>query len=114
MRSEMQGTAQALQSLADGLSSTGTGYEQQLNADLQALRNASDGHNLAQIRAIIRSAVASIALSLDQMQRANHLTIAQLHDEIRLLHREVDNERKAFFTDPANLVSHMLRHVWLK
>jgi GGDEF domain-containing protein len=102
MRSEMQGTAQALQSLADGLSSTGTDYEQQLNADLQALRNASDGHNLAQIRTTIKSAVASIALSLDQMQRANHLTIAQLHDEIRLLHREMDNERKAFFTDPAS------------
>jgi GGDEF domain-containing protein len=102
MRSEMQGTAQALQSLADGLSSTGTGHEQQLNSDLQALRNAADGHNLAQIRAIIKSAVASIALSLDEMQRANRLTVAQLHDEIRLLHREIDNERKAFFTDPAS------------
>jgi len=102
MRSEMQGTAQALQSLADGLSSSGTGYEQQLNVDLQALRNAADGSNLAQIRATIKSAVASIALSLDQMQRANRLTVAQLHDEIRLLHREMDNERKALFTDPAS------------
>jgi GGDEF domain-containing protein len=102
MRSEMQGTAQALQSLADGLSSNGTGYEQQLNADLQALRGAADSHNLAQIRATIKSAVASIALSLDQMQRANRLTAAQLHDEIRLLHREMDNERKALFTDPVS------------
>jgi GGDEF domain-containing protein len=100
VRGELQAAAEAMQTLANGLSANGVDHEKQLKKDLQALSSAINIEDLSQVRAVVRAAVASIAEGHDQARRANQMMVAQLHDEIRSLHREIDSERRANYTDP--------------
>jgi GGDEF domain-containing protein len=102
IRAEMQAAAEAMQALTEGVSTNGTDHRQQLETNLQTLRTAAAGEDLAQIRSVIRTAIAGIEQCCDQAFRANQLIIAQFNDEIRSLHREMDNERKLLYTDRAS------------
>jgi GGDEF domain-containing protein len=102
MRSEIHAAAEAMQALTEGVSTNGTDHRQPLETNLQTLRTAAECGDLAQIRTVIRTAIAGIEQCCDQAFRANQLMIAQFNDEIRSLHREMDNERKLLYTDRAS------------
>ena len=55
-----------------------------------------------EIRGGIGGAVTAIQSSVENIQRSNQLVIAQLQDEIRLLHLQIQEERKALYTDRAS------------
>ena len=46
--------------------------------------------------------MVGIQSSVEQIQRGNQLVVAQLQDEIRVLHLQFEQDRKALFTDRAS------------
>jgi GGDEF domain-containing protein len=71
-----------------------------MRKDLDALSAAAGSDDLVELRSAVRSGVASIAHDYAQLRNENLLMEAQLREEIRLLHRAIDTERKAGYTDP--------------
>jgi GGDEF domain-containing protein len=102
MKDDLKSATEAMQVLANNVTSNANDYETKLRADLERLEAASHNQDLTLIRAAIRGACAGIAKDLEEMRRANQFAITQLYDEIRALHREMDKERKALYTDPVS------------
>jgi GGDEF domain-containing protein len=63
------------------------------------LETAAEADDLATVQAGIRQAVVGLRQGYAQLQRSNQLMVAQLQDELRALHKEIAEERRAFFTD---------------
>lgn len=99
LRQAARGAESAAQSLADAVTANGADYEKRLATDIKALAGVQALEDLAQIKQIVRGAVEGINENWRQMSRANQLLIAQLHDEIRSLHRQMDRDRRAQVTD---------------
>lgn len=100
VRGELRTAAEAMQTLARDLSTSGSGHEKRMRKDLDALSAAAGSDDLVELRSAVRSGVASIAHDYAQLRNENLLMEAQLREEIRLLHRAIDTERKAGYTDP--------------
>jgi GGDEF domain-containing protein len=101
-RKELEGAAAAMASFANGIASHGADHEEDLKNQFKRLQLVSASNDIQEIRGGIRVALGEIAISLDQVRRGNQLIVAQLQDEIRLLHQEFEAERRALFTDPAS------------
>lgn len=99
MRAEIKAAADAMLIFADSVASNGLDHEQQLQEELGQLKSAIEDENLSQVRAVIGSAVGAIAASVSKMQSGHKLVIAQLRDEMRLLHKQIDAERRTLYTD---------------
>jgi len=99
MRAEIKAAADAMLIFADSVASNGLDHEQQLQEELGQLKSAIEDENLSQVRAVIGSAVGAIAASVAKMQSGHKLVIAQLRDEMRLLHKQIDAERRTLYTD---------------
>jgi GGDEF domain-containing protein len=102
MSRELQASAMAMQSLAGSLCANGSEHEAKLNAGLKALASVQTSNDLVFVKKVTHTAATTISESWDQLRRANQVVTAQLYDEIRALHREIDNERRALFTDPSS------------
>jgi GGDEF domain-containing protein len=102
LRKELESAAAAMASFAGEIASHGADHEKELKCELERLEHVSTGKDLQEIRGGIRTALGEIAVSLDQMRRGNQLIVAQLQDEIRVLHQEFQAERRALFTDHAS------------
>jgi GGDEF domain-containing protein len=102
LREEVKAAAAAMQTFADGVIASGADYEEQLDLELQALATVSKSDDLAEICGGIHAATSNIAGSVEKMRRSNQLVIAQLQDEIRILHQEIQAERRASSTDRAS------------
>ncbi len=89
----------AAKSLADSVLTNAGDYEKRLQEDLKALNGVQELEDLAQTKQVVRGAVEGIDESWRQLNKANELVIAQLHDEIRVLHRQMDRDRHAQVTD---------------
>lgn len=96
---ELRASAVAMQTLAGNLASNGDDHEANLQASLRSLEQVQQSEDLLFIKRVTHEATVSISESWEQLRRANQLVTAQLHDEIRSLHREIDAERRALFTD---------------
>jgi GGDEF domain-containing protein len=101
-RGDLQAAAEAMQVLAQTVAANGTDHAKVLKADLQKLVAIADSHDLEQIRTVIRATAHSINESYQSLHRETQLVVAQLNDELRSLHRELDNERKALYTDASS------------
>ncbi len=99
LRRDARGAETVLQSLSAAVIANGVDYEKRLEADIKALAGVQALEDLGQIRQVVRGAVEGINESWRQLNRANQLVIAQLHDEIRALHRQMDRDRHAQITD---------------
>jgi len=102
LRKELEGAAAAMASFAGEIASHGADHENELKSELERLEHVSASDDLHEIRGGIRTALGEIAVSLDQMCRGNQLIVAQLQDEIRVLHQEFQAERRALFTDQSS------------
>jgi GGDEF domain-containing protein len=101
MRTEIKAAADAMLIFADSVASNGLDHEQQLQEELGQLKSAIEDEDLSQVRAVIGSAVGGITASVAKMQSGHYLVIAQLRDEMRLLHQQIDAERRTLYTDRA-------------
>jgi GGDEF domain-containing protein len=101
-RGDLLAAAEAMQVLAEAVGTNGTDHAKVLKDDLGKLLTIAESPDLGQIRTVIRTTARSITESYDCLQRDTQLVVAQLHDELRSLHREMDSERKALYTDHAS------------
>ena len=99
MRGQIASAEVAMQKVAESMTSSGGDLELQMNAEIERLQKASASNDLSVIQDGIREATTGLAESYEQLKNSNHMTIAQLQDEIRALHKEVADERRALLTD---------------
>jgi GGDEF domain-containing protein len=102
LRKEVENATAAMTIFAETVSSNGENHEQEIAVQLRALEAAAKMDNIAAIRGGIGHVVGAIEASVQQIQRGNQLVVAQLQDEIRVLHLQIEQERKALFTDRAS------------
>jgi GGDEF domain-containing protein len=102
MRQEVENATAAMMVFAETVASNGENHEQEVRAKLQDLQTTAKRETIAEIRGGIGTAVAAIQASVEQMQHTNQLVVAQLQDEIRVLHQQIEQERKALYTDRAS------------
>jgi GGDEF domain-containing protein len=99
MRREVESATAAMSIFADTVSSSGEDHEKEVANQLKILASATRSDDIREIRGSIGAVVTGIQSSVEQMQRCNQLVILQLQDEIRVLHQQFEQERKALFTD---------------
>jgi GGDEF domain-containing protein len=95
LRGDLDAAASALEEFAINTASSGDNHEKELKQTLNRLDVAAASERLDDIREAIRAASARILASFEQMQAANHLAVAQLKDEIRLLHQTIQSGRRS-------------------
>ncbi len=102
MRQEVENATAAMMVFAETVASNGENHEQEVRAKLHDLETTAKSDRIEEIRGGINTAVAGIESSVQQIQRGNQLVVAQLQDEIRVLHQQIEQERKALYTDRAS------------
>jgi GGDEF domain-containing protein len=101
LRQDVQAAAAAVESFAGSVSESEINLESGLKRELSSLNQSAQSNDIQEVRDAIRASTAKIAASIEQMRSSNQLAIAQLKDEIRLLHREVQAARGSQTNDPA-------------
>jgi GGDEF domain-containing protein len=102
LRREVQAAAAAVESFAGSINESEDNLETGLKRELNSLNQSAASSDIQVIRTAVRAATSKIAESVDQMRASNHLAIAQLKDEIRLLHQEVQAVRRTQTPDPSS------------
>ncbi len=102
LRKELEDATAAMQIFADTVASAGENHEHEVASQLRALESTAKSDKIDEVRKGIGTAVAGIESSVVEMQRSNQMVIAQLQDEIRALHQQIELERKALYTDRAS------------
>jgi len=98
LRQEVRAAAAAVETFAGSISESEINLESGLKRELNSLNQSAASDDIQKIRGAIRASTAKIAEGIQQMRSSNQLAIAQLKDEIRLLHQEVQAARRS----PAN------------
>jgi GGDEF domain-containing protein len=101
LRQEVKAAAAALESFAGSISESESNLESGLKRELSILKQSALSDDVQEIRGAIQASTSKIAASVEQMRSSNQLAIAQLKDEIRLLHQEVQAARRTPAPDPA-------------
>lgn len=94
LRREVQAAAAAVESFAGSISETETNLETRIEREINNLNHSAASDDIQTIRGAIQASTAKISTSLHEMRAANQLSIAQLKDEIRLLHQEIESTRR--------------------
>jgi GGDEF domain-containing protein len=102
LRQEVKAASAALESFAGSISESGSNLESGLKRELSILKQSALSNDVQEIRGAIQASTSKIAASVEQMRSSNQLAIAQLKDEIRLLHQEVQAARRSPAPDPAS------------
>jgi GGDEF domain-containing protein len=102
MRQEVENATAAMMVFAETVASNGENHELEVRTKLHDLEVTAKKDRIEEIRGGIGVAVSGIQSSIAQMQHTNQLVVAQLQDEIRVLHQQIELERKALYTDRAS------------
>ena len=102
MRQEVEDATAAMMVFAETVASNGENHELEVQAKLQDLEATAKRDRIEEIRGGIGAAIAGIQSSVKQIQQANQLVVVQLQDEIRLLHQQIEQERRVLYTDRAS------------
>lgn len=101
LRSEMDSMVESMQGLIANVASTGSDHERVLHREFHSLEATAQKGDLHALKAAIHHAAETAIKSCGEIRRSCEVVIAQLQDEIRNLHREVDQQRRAAMTDQA-------------
>lgn len=101
MREEVTIAVESMRCLIQNVAATGTDHERALRQEFEALEDTARTADLETIRVAIHQTAEAAIQSCEKIRHEQQLVIAQLQEEIRGLHREVDQERRTAFTDPA-------------
>ncbi len=101
LRQEVQAASAAVESFTVSINESEVSLESGLKRELNILNQSADSDSIQVIRGAIHASTAKIAASVQQMRSSNQLAIAQLKDEIRLLHQEVQAARRSQTPDPS-------------
>jgi GGDEF domain-containing protein len=99
LHAEIKAASEAVQQFAQSVTASDADHEAQIKETLVRLDAVSRAGDLEGVRTGIRNVANSISESISVMQRSHQAAIAQLRDEIRVLHKQVDMERHAHLVD---------------
>lgn len=100
LRNELHNARTTMRSLSDGMIHSGQDLQSSVNKQLGRLKETSEQDDLATIRRTIDEVTETIASSCAKLQQQQDFIVAQLMDEIQMLHKEAEKERRAALTDP--------------
>jgi GGDEF domain-containing protein len=109
LRQDVRAATAAVESFAGSISESEINLQSGLKRELTSLEQSASSNDLQTMRGAIHLSTAKIAASMEQMRSANQLAIAQLKDEIRLLHQEVQAARRSQASDPSAEGRQLLR-----
>ncbi len=95
LRNDVKAASEAVEVFTGSFSASQSDLNGDVKRELQRLDKASRMEDLNAVRSVINLASTGIASSFERMRSSNQLAIAQLKDEIRVLHREIESTRKA-------------------
>jgi GGDEF domain-containing protein len=101
LREEIKATSQAVQVFAESVAATDSDHQAQIRKAVGYLETIAECVDPAELQSGIRVAVKTISHSIEAMQRNHRVAIAQLRDEIRLLHKQIDIEHHSQLLDNA-------------
>lgn len=99
LRSEMDSMVESMQGLVANVATSGSDHEKVLHQEFHSLEATAQKGDLPRLRIAIHHAADTAIKSCGEIRRSCDVVIAQLQDEIRNLHREVDYQRRAAMTD---------------
>lgn len=99
LREELASASETIRSFSAQVLSTNQDHEKAVHNELKHLESAAEEEDLEKIRSAVSHTVQTIDKQCRQLKLENQLIIAQLQDEIRVLHREAEKERRAMETD---------------
>jgi GGDEF domain-containing protein len=102
LRREVQAAAAAVETFAGSINESEVNLESGLKRELNSLNQSAASNDIQVIRGAIHASTAKISATVQQMRSSNQLAIAQLKDEIRLLHQEVQAARRSQTPDPSS------------
>jgi PleD family two-component response regulator len=101
LRNEMKAAADAMEIFAENVVTRNEDHKEGLRDALGTLDAVLHEESLAKVRDALTQTKAQISASIERMEKEHHLIIAQLRDEIRSLHDQIDADRKAQLMDGA-------------
>jgi len=99
---ELEASAAAMATFASGVSASSDNHQERLKREMDRLALTAKSEDLEKIRQGIARALGEVAAGLEEIRRGNQMLVAQMQDEIKLLHREMQAERRTLYTDPAS------------
>jgi GGDEF domain-containing protein len=102
LRDDLEGAAEAMKNFANSFVANGEDGQKRVRAKVAMLQRAAESGDLEKIRESVRAVAEEIERTYEELNKANTLTVAELQHEIRLLHREMEAERRALWTDAAS------------
>ena len=99
MRGEITAAIEAMQVFSEAVSLSGADHEVHIRAAMDSLSTLAKSTSLQEVRGGIRTAITSISGSVDSIRRSHQVAVAQMRDEIRLLHTQIDVERRSAYLD---------------
>jgi GGDEF domain-containing protein len=100
-RADMKAAADAMEIFADSVVASSMDHRDGVQEALGKLDAVLAEESLAKVRDALVETKAEIGASIERMDHQHGLMIAQLRDEIRSLHQQIDADRRAQFTDRA-------------
>jgi hypothetical protein len=95
MREDIQAASQAVEIFAGSYAASESDLDVEVKRELQRLDKAARTAGLEELRSVAGGVSSGIASSFERVRSSNQLAIAQLKDEIRVLHQEVELTRKS-------------------
>lgn len=108
LRSELEEAMKVMQQFADAVSENGDGAAEKVRAELAQMRLLENCDDLDQLRVRLRTSIERLGSLVERIQQQNQYVVAQLTDEIRVLHDRVKAAQKANALDPSTGVYHRL------
>jgi len=99
LREEITAARDAVNLFAETVTASNTDHKVKIKQSLGQLEVMSRSNNAEEIRVGIRQVAGAISNSVEVMQQSHQLAVAQLRDEIRVLHKEVERGRNAHLLD---------------
>jgi len=96
---DAEAAAAAVEAFAGDVATNGSSHEKELKRELESLSEVAASDDIAAIRSGIHKTVGGITASFERMRASNQLAIAQLKDEIRVLHQQVQAAKRARTAD---------------
>ena len=101
LRQQIEASNNAVQLFTECVAAIDVDHEAQIQIALGQLGGLEESADVEAIHAGIRAATQAIGDSMIVLRLRHQAGIAELRDEIHVLHRQIENEHKAQFLDPA-------------
>ncbi len=100
LKADLEGATAAMNTFATTFVTNGADAETKVRGQIRRLEAAAERDDLSELRECVLTATREITRSYDDLNRMNQLVVAELQHEIRLLHKEMESERRAAWSDP--------------